>query len=136
MNRGIVLLGLALFTGCSPQEPQKPPPHGVKQLFRTMGCTNCHDIGNTIGGPSFEAIAARYPAHPDTIRALAKRVMQGVRDRWSGQPLEECPNKTGKGFKDYEIRWMVEWILQREWVNPASHQGMLDNPRKNKEEKR
>ncbi len=115
MGRGVVFLALAFLAGCTSREPQKPPPQEVKRLFRTMGCTNCHDIRNTIGGPSFEAIAARYPAHPDTIRALVKRVKKGVRGRWKDVPLEECPDKTGEGFKDYEIRWMIEWILSRQW---------------------
>lgn len=115
MGKSIVLLTLMFLAGCGSPEPEKPPSHVVKQMFRTMGCTNCHDIRNTIGGPSFEAIAERYPPHPDTIRAIVRRVMKGTRGRWSGLPLETCPDKMGEGFKDYEIRWMVEWILNREW---------------------
>lgn len=113
--RGALLWLTIFWFSCSSQEPPKPPSQEVKRMFRTMGCTNCHDIRNTIGGPSFEAIAERYPPHPDTIRALVRRVMRGTRGRWPGLPLESCPDKVGEGFRDYEIRWMVEWILNREW---------------------
>ncbi len=110
---GVLLLGL---TGAAcRRQPPPPPPQQIKPLFKKMGCTNCHDIRNTIGGPSFEAIAARYPAHPDTIRAIVKRIMRGSRGRWRGLPLKECPKKVGKGYNEQEMTWLVDWILKRAW---------------------
>ena len=110
---------LALMGWACRRQPPPPPPQQIKPLFKKMGCTNCHDIRNTIGGPSFEMIATRYPHDPDTIRAIVKRIMQGSRGRWSGMPLEECPKKVGKGYNAQEMYWLVDWILKRAWESPS-----------------
>ena len=120
MKRTLALLALAWFAGCMSREPRKPPSSTVKEMFHVKGCTNCHDIRKRPGGPggpSFEEIAARYPPKPDVIRLLTRRVLHGTSGHWTGFPLKKCPDKTGEGFKEYEIRWMIEWILHREWEN-------------------
>jgi hypothetical protein len=46
--------------------------------------------------------------------------MQGSRGRWVGVPLETCPRKTGKGYNEQEMYWLVDWILKRAWTSPSS----------------
>lgn len=117
MFRRIRILGwlfLGLWgIGCS-NTPRKPSDQKIKELFRARACTNCHDIHNAFGGPSFVMIAERYPYDRKNVETLSKRVRQGTRGRWKGLPLTECPPKSDK-IPEYEIQWMIEWILKRSW---------------------
>ncbi len=109
---------------CGEKEPPRPSPQKIKRMFRTMGCTNCHDIRKRVrgpGGPSFEEIAARYPNRPDVVQMLTRRVLEGTKGRWEGVLLEECPAKTGEGYQEYEVRWLIEWILDRTWEKMPSN---------------
>jgi len=117
----VVLAGGYLFFTLFKTPP--PPeasfsPEEVKGFFHKFGCTNCHDIRNTLVGPSFTAIAERYRGEKDAEEKLYKSVREGSQGRWYDPTSTTIygirrvmPPQDEKRVPDAELRAMVRWIL-------------------------
>lgn len=107
MRRAAVtgLLALALI-GCEAQREVELPPEQVKALFRTRGCTNCHDRARPLVGPSFADIAARHAGDPRAVEVLTESLRR--RENADGsRPMAALHQR----LDEHEARAMARWIL-------------------------
>ncbi len=99
-----MFLLLLLLMSCEEKPSEKPVP-SVKELFRTRGCTNCHDLKKPLVGPPFEDIATRYGGK--NREELVKSVLNGSCGKWKGRMECMPPQRISEG----EARAMIEWII-------------------------
>lgn len=80
----------------------------VKDLFLGVGCVSCHDVENTLVGPSFVAIAERYGDRPEAEALLLTSLREGSQGRWGAEAM---PLQRVEKIGDAEATAMVRWIL-------------------------
>ncbi len=78
----------------------------VAKLAEQRGCGACHDINDTVLGPSFKDIAAKYKGDAKAPAQLALKVKQGSVNVWSDAPM---PPQTQ--VSDDDIKTILEWVL-------------------------
>lgn len=77
-----------------------------KQLMEQADCKVCHKEKEQLVGPSFEAIAKKYPHNPATINTLANKVIKGGSGNWGEAAMIAHPN-----LKLEDAKAMVTYIL-------------------------
>ncbi len=80
-------------------------PAGM-QLIKKNNCTACHGISNTVVGPAFTAIAAKYRNQAGAADAIMNKIRQGSTGAWGAIPM---PPQAGAS--DTEIKAIVTWLL-------------------------
>lgn len=75
-------------------------------LLIKSNCFTCHSVKNKLIGPSFEAIAKRYPQKPAAAQALMKKVLTGSKGVWGNTPMPAQPEINKEQLKE-----MLDWIL-------------------------
>lgn len=78
--------------------------------LRRMGASNCftcHTATTKLIGPSFDLIAKRYTPTPETVDALAKKILAGTAGTWGPVAMPPHPD-----LKIEEARQLVDWILK------------------------
>lgn len=80
-----------------------------KELVFKRGCTNCHDLKNTLVGPSFEAIAERYHQDQDAADSLFLSLRQGSSGKWSSAMA--MPTQPIERVNDEEAIAILDWVL-------------------------
>lgn len=82
-------------------------------LARQSGCLECHGTNNTIKGPTFQDIAAKYQNAADARTALIETVKHGGKGNWSdmtgGVPMPPYSPR----LSDKQIVKLVDWVLSR-----------------------
>lgn len=112
----ILFLSLTLFlAACSsksestkaPQaiEPEKVSPAGL-QLIQSNDCQACHHVKNTLVGPSYTAIAAKYDESDTTIAMLSEKVIKGGSGIWGDASMNAHAM-----LSEEDAREMVTYIL-------------------------
>jgi len=106
------LLILLVFSCEEPavqREVKKKEPEAtkVKELFRSKGCTDCHDRRVPLVGPPFLEIARRYRGQKDAEDVLLKSLKEGSCRKWKAR--WECMPPQRR--EEAEARAMVRWIL-------------------------
>jgi cytochrome c len=76
-------------------------------LLMKSNCFACHAVKNKLTGPSFEAIAKRYPYNTATIELLTKKVITGSSGVWGGTLMPPQPE-----IKKEQVKEMLNWILK------------------------
>ena len=66
----------------------------------------CHRVNESLVGPSFVQIAARYPATDENIALLIESILSGVDGNWGDVAMASHPNLTTDTARN-----MVEQIL-------------------------
>jgi cytochrome c len=82
------------------------PPAGLLDIVGS-NCLGCHDFKAKAMGPSFAAIAARYPATPATVSTLAEHIRDGSRGVWGQASMSSHSQLT-----EDQLRAIVLWILK------------------------
>ncbi len=78
-------------------------------LVGQSDCSSCHKVEETLIGPSYRAIADKYPATDEQINRLAQTVIKGVTPEtavWGKLPMAPHPQL----LKDDVVK-MVKYIL-------------------------
>jgi cytochrome c len=70
-------------------------------------CFNCHQMKTKLIGPSFEAIAQKYPNNDGSVQALLKKVISGTVGTWGEVQMPAHPELSVEGAQQ-----MVKWILK------------------------
>lgn len=98
-----VLLGLfVVATGARAQ-----PPRDSEALASVKRCNACHAINETLIGPPYRAIAARYVGERELeIEVLSRKIIHGGGGNWGLVPM--VPNEH---VSLDEAREIVAWIL-------------------------
>ena len=79
-----------------------------KELSFRRGCTNCHDLKNTLLGPSFGAISRRYSRDLQAHETLTKSLREGSRGKWAQITM---PIQPVERVSDDETAVILDWIL-------------------------
>lgn len=95
---------LATLAACKPAPTLSAEE--TKRLFRTTGCTNCHDTERPLVGPPFVAVAARYAGQPTAEAVLAQSLANGSQGKWGRVAM---PSQTR--LEPEERAAMLRWIL-------------------------
>ena len=77
-----------------------------KTLVENSGCVTCHKVDEQSTGPSFKAIAAKYPNHVDSYELLSSKIIKGGSGNWGSIPMTPHPNITNE-----DAVTMVKYIL-------------------------
>lgn len=135
MNQAVIFLFLAvLFHSCDPRsqsEKSSPTDQSIKSgAFQIPGedvdmdlekvkkgkvliayndCYQCHRMDNPAKGPSFSAIAKRYPIQKQYIELLGRKIISGGSGTW-GYPVMGAHPK----LSEEEAQAMVWYILSLE----------------------
>jgi cytochrome c len=87
---------------------QAEDPEAVKGLELMAGsdCFTCHKVSETLTGPSYEAIAAKYPNTEETIDTLTQRITKGSHGIWG-----DIPMTAHNDLSKEDARAMVKYIM-------------------------
>jgi len=81
-------------------------PPGLLDIVDS-NCLGCHDFKAKAMGPSFAAIAARYPYTPATLGLLSQHIRVGSSGTWGGGSMPSHPE-----LSDGQLHDIVLWILK------------------------
>ena len=82
-------------------------PANIKQVLNGNGCSGCHSKAQTVVGPAFDAIAAKYKNAPDVPDRLMHKVRAGGSGVWGEIPMPPNP-----GISDSDLHSVLGWILK------------------------
>jgi cytochrome c len=85
-----------------------------KNLIESSDCRSCHQIDKTSIGPSYEAIAERYPKNDANTQLLMDKVINGGSGVWGDHGMSAHPELSVSDAKR-----MVEYILSINEVKPT-----------------
>ncbi len=85
--------------------PLPAQPEGLR-LMTKSDCGTCHNPTAKVVGPSYTAIAAKYPNTPENISKLADEIIKGSSGIWSSVPMP--PHAA---LQKPDIEKMVGYIL-------------------------
>lgn len=91
-------------TADKPMDPEAEK--GMNLAANTYACFSCHDISVKKLGPSYEAVAEKYPDSPANIDTLAQHVMKGSVGRWGTALMPANADVT-----EADAKSMVHYIL-------------------------
>jgi cytochrome c len=83
-------------------------PADVQRILNTNGCSGCHAKAQTVVGPSFDAIGAKYQNSSDALQQLKRKIRSGGSGVWGQVPMP--PNA---GIVDGDLDWVLKWVLQK-----------------------
>lgn len=75
-----------------------------KTLINNAGCLTCHKVDETLVGPSYNEIAAKYTEQD--IEVMASRIIEGSTGVWGSMPMSPHP-----GLSKDNAKKMVEYIM-------------------------
>jgi cytochrome c len=115
----VVALALAALVACNNESGEKKPEAGgtdlssnpvYKEGLALVGknnCISCHKVDAAVTGPSYRDVAEKYAgAGPETVTALAKKVIEGGAGVWGSVPM--TPNSW---VSQEDAEKMVRYIL-------------------------
>jgi cytochrome c len=85
-----------------------------KNLIESSDCRSCHQINKTSIGPSYEAIAVRYPKTDANIQLLTDKVINGGSGVWGDHGMSAHPE-----LSTSDAKRMVDYILSINEVKPT-----------------
>ncbi|SFG66651.1 c-type cytochrome [Pedobacter insulae] len=84
----------------------QPTKSGGELLIAKSDCIGCHHKENKIIGPSYQAIADKYPSNEENINLLAGKIISGGKGVWGTVPMTPHAKITESDAKE-----MVTYIL-------------------------
>ena len=75
-------------------------------LVAKSDCLTCHQVEAASIGPSYSAVAAKYPANDAVIDSLSDKIIKGGSGNWGTVPMTPHPSIT----KD-DAKTMVKYVL-------------------------
>jgi cytochrome c len=76
------------------------------ELAWSSGCFNCHDLDQTVRGPAWRDVAARYRGDTQAFDILRQRVRDGSGGNWGDDRMS--PNRR---VAVEDIDRLVRWLL-------------------------
>ena len=70
----------------TPAAPATPQPEGLALMAKT-DCNTCHNMDTKVVGPSYKAIAAKYPNNAANVSKLSASIMKGEVGAWGTVPM-------------------------------------------------
>lgn len=88
------------------QTPPARPPAGLLAIVNS-NCIGCHQFKAKAMGPSFAAIATRYPDNPASIETLSRYIHDGSTGVWGPTSMPPHPE-----FTQDQLHAMALWIVK------------------------
>lgn len=95
----------------SGEQAETPTPAGLLDIIKS-GCIGCHEFKAKAMGPSFAAIAQRYPESPATIDTLVRYIREGSTGVWGQSSMPPHPELT-----EEQLHAIASWIV-KDAANP------------------
>jgi len=76
------------------------------ELVGKSDCFTCHKIVDASQGPSYEAVAAKYPDNDQVIDSVSKKIITGGSGNWGTIPMTPHPD-----ISEADAKTMVKYIL-------------------------
>jgi cytochrome c len=67
------------------------PAWADNALLLKNNCVACHNVSQTVVGPSFKDVANRYRGQADAADRLAKKIRAGGAGVWGAMPMRAHP---------------------------------------------
>lgn len=80
--------------------------------IKSSVCFNCHAYKTTATGPSFLAIAKKYPNTPASVNMLSNKIIRGSSGVWTSAVMPANPN-----FTITQSKQIAQWILSNAQLN-------------------
>lgn len=92
------------------QQQQQPAadPEADKglDLVAKSDCFTCHKVAEPSVGPSYEAVAAKYPVNDAVIDSLAGKIIKGGAGNWGQVPMTPHAD-----LSQEDAKTMVKYVL-------------------------
>jgi cytochrome c len=75
-------------------------------LVAKSDCLTCHKIVEPFTGPSYEAVAAKYPDNEQVIDSVSKKIITGGAGNWGTIPMTPHPD-----ISEADAKTMLRYIL-------------------------
>jgi len=75
-------------------------------LVAKSDCFTCHKIAEPFTGPSYEAVAAKYPDNEQVIDSVSKKIITGGAGNWGTILMTAHPD-----ISEADAKTMVRYIL-------------------------
>ena len=76
-----------------------------KSLIEGSDCLGCHKVNETLIGPSYKEVAAKYENTPENVGMLADQIINGSSGVWGNVPMP------AHGFSKENAKFMARYIL-------------------------
>ncbi|HVE60806.1 MAG TPA: c-type cytochrome, partial [Chitinophagaceae bacterium] len=76
------------------------------ELVGQSDCFTCHKIVDASQGPSYEAVAAKYPDNDAVIDSVSKKIITGGSGNWGTIPMTPHPD-----ISEADAKLMLKYIL-------------------------
>lgn len=76
-----------------------------KSLIEGSDCLGCHKVNETLIGPSYKEVAAKYENTPENVELLADQIINGSSGVWGNVPMP------AHGFSKENAKFMAQYIL-------------------------
>jgi len=86
--------------------PADPDAEKGLELVGKSDCFQCHKVVDAAIGPSYEAVAARYPDNDAVVDSLAGKIITGGAGNWGTVPMTPHPDLSRE-----DARTMVKYVL-------------------------
>jgi len=121
MRKIVLVLSIALLASCdkkvepiestSSTESQEqavklPPLEEGKALVEGADCLACHKINETMIGPAYQDVAAKYENTPENVDMLADKIINGTSGVWGNVPM--APHN---GLSKENAKLMAAYVL-------------------------
>ncbi len=93
-------------TQSTSQQAEDPEATKGLDLMANSDCFTCHKVSDMATGPSYEAIAAKYPMNEETIDTLTQRITKGSHGVWGDIPMTAHDDLSRE-----DARAMVKYIM-------------------------
>jgi len=95
-------------TDTSKEMTAKEDPEVAKglDLVAKSDCFTCHKIVEPFTGPSYEAVAAKYPDNEQVIDSVSKKIITGGAGNWGTIPMTPHPD-----ISEADAKTMIKYIL-------------------------
>lgn len=85
-----------------------------RNLIELSDCKSCHQYDTTSIGPSYKAVAERYPDTPANIEMLVGKVINGGSGVWGDHGMSAHPQ-----LSESDAKRMIEYVLSMDEVQPT-----------------
>jgi len=76
------------------------------ELIAQSDCLTCHKVVDAFTGPSYEAVAAKYPDNDAVIDSVSKKIITGGSGNWGTVPMTPHPD-----ISEADAKSMVRYVL-------------------------
>ena len=85
-----------------------------RNLIEGSDCKSCHQYDKTSIGPSYEAVAAKYPNSAENTKYLVGKIINGGAGVWGDHAMSAHPQ-----LSEADAKRMVDYILSMDEVQPT-----------------